>query len=162
MLAESASSLFGPVGTAYFAALILNAALAIACGDWRLRRVIALFLMVWFVTSLFPYTEVVASPLSFVILSVLQLRRPGEEKLSWWMVPLILAEAGIFLAHAFFVADNYFLYWGLVQVFFALQLAVTLGVGVQLTLRRASRSAHVKRNALLLVAARSQGLQQWP
>jgi hypothetical protein len=120
------------VEAVFLSALFLNAFLALKSGDHRLRGVAGLFLAIWFVTHYFPYTEIFVSPASFVVLSRLQIRRNGESKLAGWMVPIILAEAGIFLSHLAYPTLGYLAYWLLVQVFFTVQLIVTLIVGAKL------------------------------
>jgi hypothetical protein len=138
------SSLFGPVASAYFVGVVVNLGVAYASGNWRLRMVGWLFLTVWLLTNIAPYTEIIVGPASFVVLSLLQIRRRGEKELSWWMVPLIAAEAAMFCSHVLYNADTYFLHYALVQLLFAAQLSVTITTGAKLALRRHSITASKK------------------
>lgn len=126
----------GVTGAFFIAFMAVNFLFAFASGDWRLRRVALLFAAIWLVTLLFPYTEIVVSPISFVILSRLQIRRPGETRLAWWMAPIIFAEAGLFLSHIAYFAVDYMTYWALVQFFFTIQLTVATVTGARMTYRR--------------------------
>lgn len=139
-------STVGVTGAIFIAFMTVNALLAFSSADWRLRRVALLFAALWLVTHFFPYTEIIASPVSFVILTRLQIRRPGEARLSWWMVPVIAAEAGLFLSHIAYFAVDYMTYWVLVQLFFVIQLLVAIIAGARLTFcrwrGRADRPAH--------------------
>jgi hypothetical protein len=129
-------SSIGPTAKIYCAVLIVNIVLAVLSGDWRLRCVAGLFFALWLITNLFPYSEVFASLASFVALSLIQIRRPSEARLSWWIVPVIAFEVGIFLSHAAYPIIGYKPYWALVQIFFAAQLIATIWIGGKLTTLR--------------------------
>lgn len=120
----------------FLAFLGINAFFALTSGDWRLRSVALLFWTIWLVTHYFPYTEIIASPISFLILSRLQLRKRGEAQLAWWMVPIVAAEAGLFMSHIVYFANDYMTYWVLVQVFFIIQLTSSLVAGWRKSLVR--------------------------
>lgn len=152
-------SSIGPTVTAYCAALIANALIASFSGDWRLRWVAGLFFALWLITNVFPYTEILASPASFLALSLIQIRRQGESELSWWLVPVIVAEVGIFLSHLALPTVGYRSYWLLVQFFFAVQLVVTITVGLSRARkrdaqRRRARTQAPDRCAPTIVSAR--------
>jgi hypothetical protein len=118
----------------FLAFMAVNAFLALTSGDSRLRSVAILFWAIWVVTHYFPYTEIIVSPISFVILSRLQIRKRGEVQLARWMVPIIAAEAGLFLSHIAYFAVDYITYWILVQAFFIIQLTASTAAGVRKSL----------------------------
>lgn len=116
-------ALFNIIVTTFFLAFMaVNALLALMSGDWRLKRVAFLYWAIWAVTYYFPYTEIIVSPAFFIALSRLQIRKPGETALAFWIVPIIAAEAGLFLSHIAYFTIDYITYWVLVQVFFITQL----------------------------------------
>lgn len=143
-------STFGVPDFIYLALMTINGVVAAAYGDWRMRRVALLFFALWAITFI-PYTEILASPASFAILSRLQLRRTGEVRLSWWMVPIIAAEAGIFLSHAAYLSVGYDAYWLLVQFFFLVQLLVALFAGLSRRFAARSKSSEYRQDRLAFV-----------
>lgn len=130
---------FGPVSTLFFVWLAIAAACAVAAGDWRLRSAVGLFTAVWLITFV-PQTELLASAGSFVVLSRLQVRRRGEQALAWWLVPVLLAEAGILASHFLYLAAGYDAYWIAVQALYAAQLTVLTVVGARRVRRRIAAS----------------------
>lgn len=141
----------------FLSALFLNAFLAFKSGDQRLKSVAGLFLAIWLVTHCFPYSELLVSLVSFVVLSRIQIRRSEEKELARWMVPVIVAEAGIFLSHLAFPTLGYISYWALVQFLFAAQLCVTISTGAKIALRRELRSSEKKRGWNSSVSIESTG-----
>lgn len=147
------TALFSTIGVPdliYLALMTGNAIIAAAAGDWRMRRVALLYFAMWIVTFI-PYTEILVSPVSFVILSRIQLRRPGEVRLCWWMVPVIAAEAGIFVSHMAYLSVGYDAYWLLVQFFFLVQLLVALSAGLGRYFARCSQPGAQPKNQFAFV-----------
>ena len=147
------NALFSTIGVPdliYLALMTGNALIAVAAGDWRIRCVALLYFALWIVTFI-PYTEILVSPVSFVILSRIQLRQPGEVRLCWWMVPVIAAEAGIFISHMAYLSVGYDAYWLLVQLLFLIQLLVSLSAGNCHYIARRSQSRTQGQNQLAFV-----------
>jgi len=117
------------VMTFFLVFMAINALFALTSGDWRLKQTALLFWAIWAITHYFPYTEVIVSPVFFVIMSRLQIRRPGETDLALWIVPIIAAEAGLFFSHFAYLAIDYVTYWVLVQLFFIIQLTASTYAG---------------------------------
>ncbi len=115
--------------TFFLAFMALNAFFAWTSGDWRLKWVALLYWAIWAITYYLPYTEIIVSPIFFIVLSRLQIRKRREAQLAWWIVPIIAAEAGLFLSHIAYFAIDYIAYWVLVQVFFIVQLTASTMAG---------------------------------
>ena len=122
----------GTVSTFFLSWLIVNITLAWLSGNWRLKIVAFIFFGAW----LIPIPEGVIQPIFDVAISLLQiiafqriqLKRPNDEKLCWWMVAIISAEILIFILH--FILPFYFVYsgiyvyfWCAVTFLFVIQLA---------------------------------------
>lgn len=110
--------------------IIINLALAIVSNDWRLRRCGVTFLAVWLI-SFFPYAEPISSLFIIVYFSRLQVRLPNEEKLSWWLVPVIVSEFGILSSHIIYFSGNYLVYWFVVNSLFLIQLLIVITTGLR-------------------------------
>jgi hypothetical protein len=106
--------------------LVLNLLLSLVSGDYRLRLVALLFIAIWLAT-IFPQMELLASPVCFLALTRIQIRRPNETTLSWWLVPVIAAELVIFASQLIYIFGDYMAHWILMQGAFAAQLtAITI------------------------------------
>ena len=117
--------------------IALNCILSFLSKDWRLQHCSVLFLLVWILTNTVPYTEPIASIISFLYLTRLQIKRSDEDSLCYWIVPVILAEVCIFLTNAsFFASLNSWLI--LVNLFFAIQLITTVYISTRLVFKKDS------------------------
>ena len=123
----------------FLLALIANAVLALICSDCRLKIIAAWFLIVWLATQLTPITvtyfaELIISPISFIFLTRVQLRRPNERKLAWWMIIVIFAELLILVSPILLLSSSPQLYWWSIDILFAVQISTTTITGFTLAI----------------------------
>lgn len=117
--------------------LLANLLLGLISGDRRLRLAALLFVTIWLITIV-PQLEILASSLCFLALSRLQIRKPGERSLCWWLVPLIAAEFTIFMSQLIYLFGDYMVYWYVIQIAFSAQLLITTIVGAGFVAQRLS------------------------